>query len=270
VAESVQRYGYATTFGLSESCEREALHQLADLTRATARFLHRDGRAAEDELFYAQQNARVAVNAEAYYRAMFHGRNESWNRRDSHMVETLQALADHLGERHGRRAKIAEWAHNSHLGDARATEMGESGELNLGQLARERFGVANVRLVGFTTHAGSVTAASEWDAPAEHKRVRDAHPQSFERLFHDTGVERFMLVPGRVPALRGERRLERAIGVIYRPHSERVSHYFFADLARQFDAVIHLDRTRALEPLDRSHLWQPGVAPEIDTYPSGM
>ncbi|MCK0509880.1 erythromycin esterase family protein [Aromatoleum buckelii] len=270
IADDPQRYGFATTFGMSDPCEQAVLRQLAELSRDTTRFLRHDGVAAADELFYAQQNARVAVNAEAYYRSMFAGRNESWNRRDAHMGETLQALANHLGERLGRPAKIAVWAHNSHLGDARATEMGEAGELNLGQLAREQFGAGNVLLVGFTTHTGSVTAASEWDAPAEHKRVRESHPDSFERVFHDCGIERFVLEPGRVPALRGARRLERAIGVIYLPDTERLSHYFHAQLANQFDVLIHLDRTRALEPLEPPEDWTRGMSREMETYPTGI
>ncbi|NMG53338.1 erythromycin esterase family protein [Aromatoleum aromaticum] len=271
IAEDPQRYGYATTFGLVEHCEREVLRQLAELTGDPERYLHHDGIAAADELFYAQQNARVAANAEAYYRSMFAGRHESWNRRDSHMAETLENLLGHLDSSRGRPAKIAVWAHNSHLGDARRTEMGEAGEHNLGQLVRQRFGAEHARLIGFTTHAGTVTAASDWDSPAELKRVRDSHPESFERVFHDIGVERFLLASDRVPALRRERRLERAIGVIYLPGSERVSHYFYADIAKQFDAVIHFDRTRALTPLDPSTMWKHSESPEqMETYPSGM
>ncbi len=271
IVEDPQRYGYAITFGLIEHCEREALHQLVELTHNAERFLRAEGVAATDELFYVQQNARVAVNAERYYRSMFRGRNESWNRRDTHMAETLHELDEHLSGRRGRPARIVVWAHNSHLGDARVTEMGESGELNLGQLVRERYGPAHSRLVGFTTHRGTVTAASEWDAPAELKHVRDSHPDSFERLFHETGITRFLLISSEAPALRGERHLEREIGVIYLPQSERVSHYFYADLARQFDAVIHVDETRALVPLDPSDLWKHSDLPEeMETYPSGI
>jgi erythromycin esterase-like protein len=270
VAEDPQRYGYVTTFGMTPSCEQETLRQLAELTRDATRFLEHDGPAAEDELFYAQQNARVAANAEAYYRSMFRGRSESWNRRDSHMAETLQALIKHLSERRGRPAKIVVWAHNSHLGDARATQMGDTGQLNLGQLVRENFDAKSL-LVGFTTHTGSVTAASEWDEPAELKRVRPSHPDSFERLFHEVGIPEFLIAPAEVAALRGVRMIERAIGVIYLPHSERLSHYFDTTLARQFDVVIHIDRTRALEPLDPSHLWKHSDAPEeVETWPSGM
>lgn len=271
VGEDPQRYGYAMTFGLVEHCEREVLHQLVELTHNAERFLRRDGVAASDELFYVQQNVRVAVNAEGYYRSMFRGRNESWNRRDTHMAETLDELDEHLSGRRGRPARLVVWADNSHLGDARVTEMGESGELNLGQLVRERYGPADSRLVGFTTHCGTVKAASEWNAPAELKRVRDSHPDSFERLFHEMGIARFLLISSEVRALRGERHLERAIGVIYLPQSERVSHYFYADLAKQFDAVVHFDETRALVPLDASDLWKHSDLPEeMETYPSGI
>jgi len=270
VAEDPQRYGYITTFGMSASCEQEVLHQLADMMRDTDRFLRHDGHAAEDELFYAQQNARVAVNAEAYYRSMFRGRRESWNRRDTHMAETLQALADHLATHRKRPAKIVVWAHNSHLGDARATQMGEAGQLNLGQLVRDQFGT-DALLLGFTTHTGTVTAASEWDEPAERKKVRESHAHSFERVFHDVGIPEFLIEPDQIAELRDARMLERAIGVIYLPHSERLSHYFETSLAKQFDAVIHFDTTRALEPLDPSHLWKHSAVPhEMETWPSGI
>src|SRR6266550_4486620 len=179
------------------------------------------------------------------------GRVESWNRRDAHMAETLEALAAHL-EGRGRKAKIVLWEHNSHLGDARATEIGEGGEFNVGQLVRERYPGQSV-LVGFTTHHGTVTAASNWDSPAERKRVRPALPGSYEALFHELGIGRFMLglrSGAPMEGLRGPR-LERAIGVIYRPETERMSHYFHARLSDQFDAVLHFDETRAVEPLER-------------------
>ncbi len=270
-AEDPQRYGYAASFGMKKDCEEEVVRQLVALSEEAGQNLPADDAAAMDELFYAQQNARVAANAESYYRAMFLGRNESWNQRDSHMAETLDALREHIGRQKGRTAKIVVWAHNSHLGDARATEMGDHGELNLGQLVRERYGPEQSFLVGFTTHTGTVTAASEWDAPAELKRVRPSMPDSVERLFHDLDIGNFLL-PIRnnknvIRALEG-RRLERAIGVIYLPESERLSHYFDTDLARQFDAVIHIDETTALHPLDLTMHWRHDEIP--DTYPSGM
>jgi erythromycin esterase-like protein len=227
-----------------------------------------DGRRT-DEFFYAEQNARLVRNAEQYYRTMFRGRVSSWNLRDRHMAETLEALVAHF-ESQGRAPKVVVWAHNSHLGDARATDMGEAGELNVGQLVRERYGEEAVS-VGFSTYQGTVTAASDWDEPAERKCVRPALPESYEALFHEVGVPRFCL-----PMRPKERsleilmthRLERAIGVIYRPQTERVSHYFYARLPDQFDAVLHFDITRAVEPLERTAQWERGEVAE--TFPSGI
>src|SRR5436853_1163108 len=170
--EDTQAYGYAASFGLSESCETEVVNQLIELQRRAAEYARRDGRVAADEFFFAEQNARLVKNAEEYYRMMFRGRVSTWNLRDRHMAETLHALAAHL-EQQGERAKVVVWAHNSHLGDARATELGAGGELNVGQLVRERYDRQAV-LVGFSTHSGTVTAASNWDGPAERKRVRPA------------------------------------------------------------------------------------------------
>jgi len=185
------------------------------------------------------------------------------------MAETLEALVAHH-ERGGRQIKVAVWAHNSHLGDARATQMGTEGELNLGQLVRERHRKESF-LMGFSTHRGTVTAASDWGAPPERKTVRPALEGSYERVMHDVGIPRFYL------PLRGETeatvrlrkaRIERAIGVIYQPETERVSHYFFARLPDQFDALFHLDRTRAVEPLERTAQWERGEVPE--TFPSAL
>src|SRR5438034_4239537 len=226
-AEDTQAYGYAASFGLSESCEREVIEQLIELRRQAADYASRDGRVAQDEFFFAEQNARLVLNAERYYRSMFRGRVESWNLRDRHMAETLGALVTHLNTQ-GQTAKVAVWEHNSHLGDARATYMADYGELNVGQLVRERYGSQAV-LVGFTTYKGTVTAASDWDGPAERKRVRPALEDSYEASFHYADMPKFLL-PVRDPdsasiALR-EPKLERAIGVIYLPQTERQSHYF--------------------------------------------
>src|SRR2546423_8617313 len=177
-----QEYGYAATVGAIESCENAVVEQLVDLQRHAAEFLHRDGAVAKEELFFAEQNARLVKNAEQYYRSMFRGRASSWNLRDRHMVETIEALVAHLS-RQDQRAKIVVWAHDSHLGDARATQMGDTGELNIGQLVRQRYGQEAV-LVGFSTYSGTVTAASEWDGPAQRKHVRPALPESYEALFH--------------------------------------------------------------------------------------
>jgi erythromycin esterase-like protein len=271
-AEDSQAYGYATRFDLDTSCEQAVVAQLREIV-ARAGELSRglaDGDGDADAYFHAEQNARLVKNAEAYYRAMFSSRVSSWNLRDRHMAETLDALDGHLARRRGRPARIAVWAHNSHLGDARATEMGESGELNLGQLVRERHGAA-AALLGFSTHHGSVTAASDWDAPAETKRVRPGLEGSCEALFHEAGCARFRLI------LRGNDelakaleapRLQRAIGVIYRPETERHSHYFHTRLPRQFDAIVHLDETSALVPLEREAA--PAEAEPPETYPSGV
>ena len=267
--EDPQEYGYAAGLGLSSTCEREVIEQLVDLQRRAADYARRDGRIASDDFFYAEQNARLVRNAEEYYRAMFRGRVGSWNLRDRHMAETLDALAEHL-RRHDQRAKIVLWAHNSHLGDARATQMGRRGELNVGQLIRERYGSECV-LIGFTTYSGTVTAASEWGGRAERKRVRPALAESYEAMLHAAGAPRFLLKlrdGGPVSHGLAEPMLERAIGVIYLPESELVSHYFYASLARQFDAILHFDQTRAVEPLERTSEWTIGEPAE--TFPSGM
>jgi erythromycin esterase-like protein len=267
--ESPQAYGYATRAGLAPSCENEVVAQLIELQKSSAEYGTRDGRLAADDLFFAEQNARVVLNAERYYRAMFGNRATSWNLRDRHMAATLDALIAFL-EFDRRSPKIVVWAHNSHLGDARATEMGDRGELNVGQLLRERWGHAAL-LVGFSTYAGTVTAASDWDEPAERKIVRPALEGSYEALFHESGLGNFFLgLRGNNEAVLGLRqpRLERAIGVIYRPETERLSHYFRARLPHQFDAVFHYDVTRAVEPLERTGLWEQGELPE--TYPSEL
>jgi erythromycin esterase-like protein len=269
-------YARAMFAGLGESCEDQVVAQLVEFQRRAAVLRSederqagtRDGVRADDELFHARQNARVALNAERYYRTMFRGRVSSWNLRDTHMADTLEQLLAHLDARVGR-ARVIVWAHNSHLGDARATELGAMGELNVGQLVRTRH-AGDCLLVGFTTFGGTVTAASDWDAPAERKRVNPALPDSCEALFHSTGIPAFLLdlrppTPARA-ALR-EPRLQRAIGVVYRPDTERQSHYFHARLADQFDLVLHLDHTRAVEPLET-------IAPPTDevaeTFPTGV
>jgi erythromycin esterase-like protein len=254
--ENTQAYGYAASFGLSKTCEDEVVSQLVEMQRQAADLANRDGHVEPDEFFIAEQNARLVKNAERYYRAMFESRVSSWNLRDQHMVETLDALVVHLGAS----PKMVVWAHNSHLGDARATEMGDHGELNVGQLVRERYG-KDALLLGFTTYTGSVTAASDWDGPVERKIVRPALNGSYEALFHETGVPSFLLTLRDNNWLSGvlnKKRLERAIGVIYLPETERASHYFEARLADQFDAVIHLDETRAVEPLERTSQWEAG------------
>lgn len=275
-APDPQHYGYAASFGELESCENQVVAQLVSLQQQRQANLSSNAR-SEDELFYAEQNARVARDAEAYYRAMYRGRNQSWNLRDTHMADTLDALREHLQMRLGRAPRIVVWAHNSHIGDARATEMGRGGEINLGQLMRERHGPDRVFLLGFTTHTGAVTAASEWDSPAQLKMLRPSLPNSIEHALHetsrqDTRYRRFLLpLRGRQAlheSLAASKLLERAVGVIYLPDTERTSHYFEADVSAQFDALLHVDDTTALHPLDTGAHWKTEDQPE--TWPSGI
>jgi erythromycin esterase-like protein len=265
--DKADNYGLLTGLGLAPSCEEAVICQLAELEHRAMQQAHRDGATADEELFYTEQSARVVRNAEAYYRSMFLEEVSSWNLRDRHMLESLHGVLTHLGRREAV-PKLIVWAHNSHLGDARATQRSEMGELNLGQLVREKYGSQAV-LIGFTTHHGTVTAASDWGAAAERKSVRPALRGSYESLFHAAGLERFLLElqPGSEVsrALRQSKRLERAIGVIYRPETERISHYFQACLPDQFDALLHFDETRALEPLEPSAQWDVGEVPE--TFP---
>lgn len=264
--QNLQAYGYAAGFGTGFSCEEAVVAQLTDLLR------HRvepdDG--DPDALFHAQQNARLVRNAEQYYRAMFRGRASSWNLRDLHMADTLQALSAHLQERGGAPPRMAVWAHNSHLGDASATGMAEQGEWNVGELMRQRWG-DEVFLLGFTTYEGTVRAASEWDEPGQVKRVRPGLPDSWEALFHEVGQPAFLLLPDNdLRAALDENLLERAIGVIYLPETERRSHYFTARIGAQFDAVIHIDCTQALEELAEPMHPPPQEVEVPETYPAGV
>ena len=268
-----QVYGYSVSLGLAEDCENEVVGQLVDLQARAAALIRPDGTRATDEYFFAEQNARLAKNAEAYYRAMFRGRVASWNLRDTHMTDTIDALLDHLRERDGF-ARVVVWAHNSHLGDARATEMGVIGEKNVGQMVRERHPTSTYS-IGLSTYEGTVTAASDWDGPARRRRVRPALAGSYEDLFHEaSGVaESDLLLDLRATTgslgMLAEPRLQRAIGVVYKPETERFSHYFHAILPRQFDTMLHLDRSHALTPLDHD----PGYEePDevAETWPFGV
>lgn len=252
-------YGAAATHGGYVGCEEDVVATLTNMLESRLEYQYADGRRFLD----AVQNARLVANAESYYRLMYHGSRESWNLRDRHMFDTLRALMDFEGPE----ARAVVWAHNSHIGDATATEMGRRGEHNIGQLCRHEFG-SDAYLVGFGTDRGTVAAASNWDAPMEVMEVRPSHPGSYERICHDSGVERFMLDLRRdrpVRAALSTVRLERAIGVIYRPRTERASHYFEAALPRQFDEYIWFDETAAVEPLDTTEM--KGME---DTYPFGL
>jgi erythromycin esterase-like protein len=256
-------YAYETGLCGAESCERDALAALMEL-REDAAAAALAGTLDEDRRFYAEMNALLVVDAEAHYRAVFRGGHDSWNLRDRHMVRTLAALLDHLGRDRGEPARAVVWAHNSHVGDARATEMGDGGQVNVGQLVREQFGPRETFIAGFTTYGGTVTAAPDWGAPAERMRVRPALDGSWEQLLHEQGRETLVMD---AKALEGDG-LQRAIGVVYRPQTERISHYFNARIEDQFDAVIHIDSTSAVQPLERTASWQAGELPE--TYPWGV
>lgn len=270
-----ERYGCLTPFrndpaaygrmALNEGharCEEAVVRQLKDLFARSRDYAAQDG----DDFLDAAQNARLVANAETYYRAIYHGSAESWNLRDTHMFDTLEQL---LGTK-GPEAKAVIWAHNSHIGDARFTEMGQSrDELNIGQLVREHYG-DEARLIGFGTHTGTVAAATDWDGTMEVKRVNPSRPDSYERACHDSGVGRFLLDlrEGKQPEARNALmapKLERFIGVIYRPETERWSHYSSAILPRQFDAWTWFDETRAIAPLASGR----GEGPD-DTYPFGL
>jgi erythromycin esterase-like protein/pyrimidine operon attenuation protein/uracil phosphoribosyltransferase len=256
-------YAYEAGIGGGEACERQAVEQLVELRRlATERALAGE-LLDEDRAFYAEMNAQLVVDAEAHYRAVYGGGHESWNLRERHMVRTLTALVEHLA-RGGAPVRAVVWEHNSHVGDARATDMGQEGQVNVGQLLRERFGARDTFIVGFTTYTGTVTAASNWGGEAERKHVRPALLGSWEDLLHEQGVPAFVIDAAQLEG----RTLERAIGVVYRPETERLSHYFHARAADQFDVIIHVDETHAVQPLERASEQEAGELPE--TYPWGV
>lgn len=243
-----QQYGYLTSLGLRKACIQQAVDQFIEMQNAALMSLHNDN---DEEHFYATQNARLVKNAEEYYRAMFEDHFSSWNIRDQHMAETINVLADHLEKKFNKPAKIIVWAHNSHVGDARATEMNEREEINIGQLIREQH-KQDAFLLGFSTFHGTVTAATNWDDDPQCKKINPALDGSYEELFHAMNAKNFILNLKNNKQLEHYLkipRLQRAIGVIYRPDSERLSHYYFSRLPYQFDSIIHFDKTSAVEPL---------------------
>ena len=254
-------YGHATLTGAYETCENEVVSMLMELMQKRKAYAEHDG----ERFLDAVQNARLVANAEHYYRTMYYGSRSSWNLRDSHMFETLKTLLDF----HGPHSKAIVWAHNSHVGDSTATEMSLRGEYNIGHLCRQEFGNAAYS-IGFGTNSGTVAAASNWDEPMEIKTVRPALPDSYERLCHEAGSPHFLL-PLRSPIMTDlieqlmKPRLERAIGVIYRPETELQSHYFQAVLPQQFDEYIWFDETKAVTPLKTEE-----VEGFPDTYPFGL
>lgn len=254
-------YGHATLTGAYQTCEHEVVSMLTELLEKHRRYAEHDG----ERFLDAVQNAKLVASAEQYYRIMYYGSRASWNLRDTHMFGTMQNLL-HF---HGPESKAIVWAHNSHVGDSAATEMSARGEYNIGHLCREEFGEACYS-IGFGTNSGTVAAASDWDGPMEIKTVRPALAQSYERLCHDSGIARFLLPLRKTKAAElisalSKPRLERAIGVIYRPETELQSHYFQANLPRQFDEYIWFDKTEAISPFKTGEL--EGLP---DTYPFGL
>lgn len=255
------RYGRAVVTGRFAGCEQGVVETLSDLLRQRLDYATRDG----ETFFDAAQNALVVANAERYYRVMYYGSVDSWNLRDQHMYETLQTVR----AQRGPGTKVVVWEHNSHVGDASATEMGARGEHNVGMLCRREYG-DDAFLVGFGTDRGTVAAASQWGGAMEHKPVRPAHARSYERICHDSGVPAFLLhlrdpVREEVRDELAPPRLERAIGVIYRPETELQSHYFQAVLPQQFDEYIWFDETTAVTALPAHELTE-----VPDTYPFGL
>ena len=260
-ADDPAMYSQVTITRQYRECEKDVLATLQDLLNKRLKYSLADG----EQFFNAEQNARLVANAERYYRTMYYAENNSWNQRDQHMFETLQSVLEYRGQK----SKAIIWEHNSHIGDARATQMSARGELNIGQLARQKYGDAAF-LIGFGTDHGTVAAASEWGGPMEIKQVQPSHIDSYERVCHEVQSDNFLL-PLRKPLQEITRkkllaeRLERAIGVIYRPETELQSHYFYASLPRQFDEYIWFDETRAVQPLTKETT--KGMP---DTYPFGL
>jgi len=260
-ADNPSMYSRAVITKQYKECEVEVLRTLQDLLEKRLEYSLADG----EKFFNAEQNAKLVGNAERYYRTMYYAENNSWNQRDQHMFETLQDVLKFRGPQ----SKAVVWEHNSHIGDARATQMGARGELNIGQLAREKYG-DKVYNIGFGTDHGTVAAASEWGGPMEIKQVQPSRIDSYERVFHDVHTDNFLL-PLRYPLQELTRkkllteRLERAIGVIYRPETELQSHYFYASLPHQFDEYIWFDETHAVEALTKETL--KGMP---DTFPFGL
>jgi len=287
--DDTQAYGYSASMGLTPSCEKGCIKVLQDMLNRSADYLRRDGYIAQDELFFSTINATVVRNAEEYYREMFCSRDNSWNLRDTHMVDTLDAFVKHQAKVTGNpRPKVVVWAHNSHLGDARYTGMSSRREVNVGQLVRERYGEENCFNIGFSTHTGTVMATDGWDQlhDPRGKKVNPSLPGSWENHFHsvceETKHQAFYVpfyqiggggkhpIDASVVEALTQNLMERAIGVIYRPDTEVLSHYFKANLPKQFDAIIHIDTTRAVKPLDLT--WSPRDEDETvpETYPEGV
>ncbi|CAF0880466.1 unnamed protein product [Rotaria sordida] len=282
-----QEYGYCAGTKLSCGCEKEAIEVLKQMLEHHVKTIS-EGKTNDiesDESFYAMENAKIVREAEKYYRHMFEGGEITWNIRDTHMCDCLQDLLKY----NGPDTKAIIWAHNSHIGDARETSSRRAREVNIGQLVRERFGIANTFNIGFTTYTGTVTAADNWDMDPNFKHIRPSLDESVEFLLHEALIndstmtndgQYFLLFRSNNPSVNiskelhtelHKKRLERAIGVIYRPRTERQSHYFDANLSTQFDCVIHVEVTRALRPLEIHPAWAEAEKEHVpDTFPMNV
>lgn len=257
--EDVQEYAWATQV-VPTDCEEEVLETLTALRQKGPDFRGHNPEA----YFNAEQNALVASNAELYYRTMIRGGAASWNVRDRHMMETLDRLLKH----HGPASKAIVWEHNTHVGDARATDMARAGMVNVGQLAREVYG-DDVVIAGFSSYAGSVIAGAEWGAPMQRMRVPEARRGSWEAIFHDAGAhDKLVLLEG-MDEVDGalDARGHRAIGVVYHPEREAYGNYVPTVLPYRYDAMLYIDRSHAVRPL---HLAPVEDHEPPETYPSGM
>ncbi len=255
---------------IEQSCEMEIVKQLIELREHSFEYIKKDGFVAEEEFFCTEQNAILIKNAQQYYRSLYYGEPLSWNLRDSHMAKTLDDIAIHLENIYDKPSKIVVWAHNSHIGDARATEMAEKDELNLGQIMREKYG-EKALLIGFSTYQGTVSAASDWDRPVQRKTLLPAVDGSIEQLLHQVNIKDFILDFRNNHELAKHLKnplLQRFVGVIYHPKTEYMSHYYHTTISEQFDALIYLDETSALEPLKVIPHWHRGEMDE--TYPFGL
>jgi len=265
-----QMYTYATYAKLIESCEENIVQQLVDLRRNAFEYLKKDGFVAEDEFFYAEQNAKLVKDAEEYYRSLYRGEDSSWNLRDKHMAQTLYDIIKYTSAKSWHPTKIVLWAHNSHIGDARATEMSQRHEVNLGQLVRQKYG-DEALLIGFSTYEGQVTAASNWGETPENKDLLPALPNSHSDIFHRAELGNFILnlrEKNKATEILKQPLLQRFVGVIYHPETELLSHYFHASLTKQFDFFVHIDNTNALEAITAIPKLETEELEE--TYPTGL
>jgi erythromycin esterase len=251
--EDPNAYAYATRFA-DHSCEDAVVRMLVELRRRA---------------LPAWQNAEVVAGAEHYYRTMIQGGPKSWNVRDRHFDETLARLLEHYDERDGTPAKAVVWAHNTHVGDARATDQSRHGEVTLGELARERYGRENVVLVGFGSHHGTVVAAPRWGEPMELMGVPQARRGSLESVLHEEAPPQALFVfppPPERPALLADEIGHRAIGVVYRPDRDRWANYVPTVLGDRYDAFLWFDETHGVRPLHTLKVDRR----EPETYPSGV